>query len=249
VDIGAFILGKYTYSKAHGGANNSYINNPSATHGRTDVTRYPLDLGIDSTYDFLIYQIMRYATGAPAKITLFIDFNNNGIYDYPEDTVLTIITTDTTFFVSSRLTIQKHYYTVPNTLTGMRLIINSNVGANAASDNGCGAYTSGETVDFLVRLHDSTTAGIGTIHNLSDVLMYPNPTTGKFKVMFNSANHINHLDLQVTNITGQQVFIKSFDNLNNAFSTDIDLNGQPRGIYFVQFLVDGERMIKKLTVD
>jgi len=247
-DIGAFILGKYYYTK-NNSSNNGHVNNPDATHGRSDYTTHIMDLGIDSTYDFLIYQIMHRAYHSDAKITIFIDFNNNLKYDYPDDAVLTLYTTPDSFFVSSTLTIQPHYYTVPNVLTGMRLIINSDTLANTASDQGCGSYVSGETVDFVVRLHDSTTAGINRIKNLSDVAIFPNPTSGKFKVMFNAASNVTHLDLNVTNVTGQRVMIKSYDNVGTQFATELDLSGQPRGIYFIEFMVDGERMIKKLSIE
>jgi hypothetical protein len=248
-DIGEFRLGKFVYTKSIPNSVNSHLNNPSATHGRTDYTPYIMDLGIDSTYNFLLYQIMKGAYHGNGRITVLIDFNNNGKYDYPQDSVTTLYTTKDSFFVASTLTIQPHYYTVPNVRTGMRLVLNSDVSQNEAADNGCGSYISGETVDFVVRLHDSATAGITHVSNLSDFAIFPNPSSGRFKVMFDAACQVNHLGMTITNITGQQVMLKSYENVGTTFSENIDLGSQPRGIYFVEFMVDGERMVRKVVVE
>lgn len=248
VDIGYFQVGRYVYTQ-NGITNNSYLNNPTATHNRVDVTPYAWDLGIDSTYNFLLYQVMRNAYGGSARISIMIDFNHDGIYEAGLDSVLTLVTTDTTFFVSSRLTIQPHYYTVPNVYTGMRVIINSDTTQDEFTDQGCGTYISGETIDFRVRLHDSTTAGVNTIqNNIKDLTIFPNPTTGKFKVLFDAASQVNHLNVNVLNITGQQVIMKQYEDVGANFSTDLDLSAQPRGIYFIELVADGEREVRRISV-
>jgi len=37
-------------------------------------------------------------------------------------------------------------------------------------------------------------------------------------------------------------------NTNGQFNTEIDLSGTARGVYFVEFMADGERMIRKMVL-
>jgi len=240
-DIGAFTIGKYIVSK--GGP---HILNPAATAGRTDHTGTIIDLDVDSTYPVGVYQVLSSAEHGDAKITLFIDYNNNLSYDIPQERVWTTTTSSTDWYKTTSLLIPDSVITdVP---TGMRLILNDNTAPNIPSDDACGPYTSGETQDFAVKFHRLWPAGVGQLSYMEHLSVYPNPTTGKFTVEFTSNRVIKDFKISVSNVTGQEVLRKEYSNTSGQFSTDFDMSDAPRGVYFLELMADGERRIQKLIV-
>lgn len=89
-DIGAVIIAdsfsnNNIYSYITGGP---HLNNPMAIKNRTDRTMFgPMALMTDSTYKLAVYHIMRTPTHADARVTVFIDYNNNQVYDIPQERV------------------------------------------------------------------------------------------------------------------------------------------------------------------
>lgn len=74
---------------------------------------------------------------------------------------------------------------------------------------------------------------------LSNVSIYPNPTTG----LLNISGINGNLDVTLTNVQGQQV-------LNTTISGDatIDLSTQPRGVYFIRLTSDSSSRIEKVVL-
>ncbi len=249
-DIGAFRFGQYFFTTFNP-TNNSHLNNVNATNGRYSYTHAPImDLYADSTYPVMVYDVMKSAIDANAKITLFIDYNNDLTYSSlasDSERVWTSYTNDTNFFDTTFIHTKVNLVTgMP---TGMRLIINNNTNPNIPSDDACGPYTSGETQDFVVKFHPRWESVAGISQNIQNLSLYPNPTKGRFKFEFSSAAGIKNLRVNVSNITGQQVLVRNFDNVSGAFSSELDLSTQPRGVYFIEFMADGERLVRKLSVN
>jgi hypothetical protein len=242
-DIGAFTFGPYVVNKK-----GPHVSNPAATAGHTnEFGATPWIFGIDSTYAVGVYHILRSATHGDAKVTLFLDYNNNFRYDIPEERVWTAYTSSTDWFLTTSISIP--HSVIGGVPTGMRLIINNNTAPNVPSDSACGVYTSGETMDFVVRFDNIWPANIGTISSIENLDMYPNPTTGKFNIKFNATKTIGKLQVNISNMTGQQVLHREFTNTSGQFNTELDMTNQPRGLYFVEFIGDGERIIRKLVIE
>jgi len=241
-DIGAFRIGNYVIP-----ANGPHLKNGSAVRGRTDYTdQGVIELYADTTYEVNVYQIMRYSTHADAKITMFMDYNNNLMYDVPAERVFTVYTAANDWFKTLNITIPATV--IPDVPTGLRVIINNNIAPNTPSDEACGTYTSGETEDYNVIFRKVNPASVGSIANLQDLSIYPNPTTGKFSVRFNTTRNIDKMHIRVTNVTGQQVFIGNYSKVTSAFSEMIDLGDNARGVYFVEIEADGQKVINKLVL-
>ncbi|XZF13004.1 GEVED domain-containing protein [Chitinophagaceae bacterium MMS25-I14] len=239
-DIGAFSIGNYVFST--GGP---HIKNGSAVHGRTDNTDYgPIVLYIDSTYEVDVYQILRSPVHADTKVTFFMDFNNNLQYDVPTERLITEFTSVQNWYLTANITIPQTV--IPEVPTGMRVVMNDNVNANVPSDEACGAYTSGETEDYTVIFRKAT--GITHVSNLKDLLLYPNPTTGKFAVQLSVDKPVGSLDIEVTNVTGQQVMVQHYSDITQKFSAELDMSTQAKGVYFVQIKGDKEIVTRKLIV-
>ena len=201
-----------------------------------------------STYAVILYHILKGKTHADARITMFMDFNNNLMYDLPDERV--VLTSDiscaTGWYVINNITIPQSV--IPNVPTGMRVILNNNVGPNVPSDEACGPYTSGETEDFTVVFRQGTPTGVGNISKIQELALYPNPNEGQFRVSFKAENTVRDLQISVMNIAGQQLLQQNFSNVGNTFTKDFDLSQQARGIYFVEIKADGERTIQKVVI-
>ncbi|XZF13002.1 GEVED domain-containing protein [Chitinophagaceae bacterium MMS25-I14] len=242
-DIGSVTLGGFVMNT--GGP---HLRNPRATRGRTDYTDFgPIDLFADSTYELDVYHIMNGSNHADARLTVFMDFNNNLQYDIPSERIplTSDISTANGWYMINNITIPTAV--VPDVPTGMRLILNNNVGPNSPSDDACGAYTSGETEDYTVVFHKNPT-GVNNLTNVQNLGLYPNPTTGKFNISFTTGTGIKNIQITVTTLTGQQIMVQNFTDISHNFSHEFNLGDQARGVYFVEINADGQRAIRKVVL-
>lgn len=243
-DIGAFSFAGFVVNT--GGPHQL---NPQATNGRVDYTDLtPIELYEDSTYTMNLYHTMKSKYHANARVTMFMDFNNNVAYDVPAERInlANNVTTLTGWYLINNVTIP-HGITL-NTPTGMRVILNNDVTPNTPSDDACGAYTSGETADFVVIFRRATPTAITNLTNINDFALYPNPTPGRFTVRFKTANTIHDLQISVRNVTGQLLSQQHFSDIGNQFSKVFDLTAEASGMYFVEVQADGERTIQKVII-
>ncbi len=119
----------------------------------------------------------------------------------------------------------------PTIGNGQSIIVGSNIySANGIykdtliSVNGC---------DSIVTTNLSVLTGISENTSLKEIIIYPNPTTGKIVI---NSNNINSIELY--NYLGEKVYTTS--NFKQQTSNEIDLSNSPKGIYFVK-MYDGEK--------
>ncbi len=244
-DNGYFTLGIYSYSSA--GSTGPHLGNPAAVRTRTDFTPSgPMTLYTDSTYGISFYNILKPYNHADAQITMFIDYNNNGVYDIPAEKVFTGISTSTSFYLPGVFTTPQ--FPALDVATGCRIVLNNNTSiSNPASNLGVGLYTSGETEDFLVKFKSKPNA-IQDIVNVGNVEVYPNPTTGLVYVDMD-ANKLDELNILVTNIVGAEVYSNTYKNINGKFSTSIQLGHLPKGNYTMKLSSEKGSVIRKITLN
>ena len=77
---------------------------------------------------------------------------------------------------------------------------------------------------------------------LAFISVYPNPSNGVFSVS-NSVNNDN-INYTVTNILGSTVVSGKFNNSKN-----VDLSAQSKGIYFITFESNGNKITKKIIIE
>ncbi|RYZ55342.1 MAG: T9SS type A sorting domain-containing protein [Sphingobacteriales bacterium] len=239
-DLGAFSIGNYIFN---GGG--PHLNNPLAVQSYSAYDNL-ITLYTDSTYDLAAYHIIKDNVHQDAKITLFIDFNNNFVYDIPEERVWTTFSSSSNIFLSGSVSIPTN--AIKDNLTGMRLIINNDMNPNIPSDEACGTYTSGETEDFIVKIKDKSTMGVGGMNGSLDFGLFPNPSNGKFTLRGTSTSSLRKVALRITTITGQLVYQRDFAPGSRDFATEVDLSEQAKGIYLVELNADGARTTKKLVI-
>jgi hypothetical protein len=96
---------------------------------------------------------------------------------------------------------------------------------------------------------DYASTGIGNTGNATSVEVFPNPATeGRFNVSIDPARDLKDVSVSVTNITGQQVYQSRGRTAAKGNLYSIDLRNAPKGLYFVEVLTDGNRMVKILSV-
>lgn len=222
-----------------------HLQNPTAVESRTDYTDVSnFELWADSTYQVSIFHSLRRAFHADAKVTLFMDLNNDLQYSASER-MWTAFSTSNNWYLTTNITIPTAVIT--GLKTGMRLVINNDTGPNVPSDEGCGPYTSGETEDYVV-IFRSVALNVPNVTKLTGLDVYPNPNTGRFNVDVHGRDVLGDARITVMNVTGQKVAIYDYQNLGINFTTQLDLTDYPQGLYFVEVNAGGEKLLRKVMI-
>ncbi len=241
-DIGGFTLA--TVSHTDGG---THLLNPNAGRKRTDFTdNTPVDMDVDSLYTMTVFHTMKTGLHGDAKITVFMDFNNNNVYDIPEDLIYTGYTSVGNFTVVDSVRVKQQ--AILNVPTGLRVILNNDIAPNRQSDSACGVFMSGETEDYMIMFRKKGFTGVGTVADAQVLSVYPNPTSGKFMIRYNSAVSMDKVSVVVTSVTGQAVYREQYGVKGNVFTKELDMSELSKGIYFVEITADGKKTTEKLVI-
>lgn len=240
-DISSFTIDKFTYNT--GGP---HLKNPKSVRMRTDNTDLPaIELWSQVKYPISVYHTMRTANHSDARITVFMDFNHNLKYDAPSELVWSKVTSLADYYPHDSILIP--ITVIPNVETGMRVVLNNDLGVSNPSDIGCDEFVSGEIEDYLVIFRRKST-NIAELTNIDNLQIFPNPNNGQFTVSFTASQTITDAQLIVTTITGQQVYAEHFNNVSGSFNKNVNLNGQASGVYFITLIADGQKSINKLIL-
>lgn len=250
-DVGAFMIvdnntNNNIYAFIAGGP---HLNNPLAVKKRTDYTTTAiLDLYSDSTYKVSFYDIMKGPVHSDARVTMFIDYNNNQVYDIPSERVFSGLADVSNFYLNGTFTTP--VTPAVNVATGLRVILNNDLAPNAASDNGVGLYTSGETEDYLVRFKykQLIPLNVEDTYAIENVGIYPNPTSGILYVGLDT-KETTDLDISIMSITGATLNQKHFSKVNGSFVTEFDLAKYAKGIYMIKIASDKGTFVRRAVVE
>jgi len=91
-----------------------------------------------------------------------------------------------------------------------------------------------------------TISGLGSITNVSNLNMFPNPTSGNVFVELDLVNSAN-VQIRVMNSIGQTVTSRTLNNVQSQKVT-LETSTLPAGIYIVQFTIGNEQMTRKLII-
>ncbi|MBX7180827.1 MAG: T9SS type A sorting domain-containing protein [Bacteroidia bacterium] len=83
---------------------------------------------------------------------------------------------------------------------------------------------------------------------MDEVSLYPNPNNGNFIVTILSDNE-NDVNIRVNDITGKTIYTGRFNSTKGENNFNLDLQGQAKGIYFVEVNHGETKTIKKLIVE
>ena len=94
-----------------------------------------------------------------------------------------------------------------------------------------------DKLDFT--LNSTFTLSTDTVDDTNSLLVYPNPSSGKFQI----ESRLKALKYTVFNIQGQLVKQGSVENKG------IDMLGYPQGVYVLELVSDGKRILKKIVIE
>jgi hypothetical protein len=242
-DIGGFKL--YNFSISDGGA---HLANPRAVRKRQDYTDLtPIEMLVDSIYQFYVFHTMPNEFHADGKVTVFIDFDNDHKYDIPQERIFTGFTNVGNHTIIKNIVIPNA--AISDVPTGMRVIINNEVAPNKPSDSACGTYPSGETEDYMVIFRRAFPSGVTSLSGMEQVQLYPNPSSdGRFTLTFLSSSVVKEVKLKVTNAMGQLVAQEVYSHEGGRFMQQLDLASVAKGVYFVEIDADGISATKRVVI-
>ena len=77
------------------------------------------------------------------------------------------------------------------------------------------------------------------INSLNEKLeVFPNPTTGLFKIFLNNSELSGKLKVAIQNIQGQVIYSDEFELQENSLEKEIDLSGYSSGIYILNIVAE-----------
>lgn len=79
--------------------------------------------------------------------------------------------------------------------------------------------------------------------------LYPNPSKGIFHINADALQAIKEAAVTVRAITGQTVFRKLYQPFSSNFSVEINLSDAAKGMYMIEMLADGERVVQRVLVE
>jgi len=120
-----------------------------------------------------------------------------------------------------------------------------------ASEGNKSATLAVQSNDPAVSTYFINLQGKGTIPNgiasstIDNILISPNPSTGKFQVFIPETNG-QEIEITVNNIIGQKVWQSKTKNSSSYFT--LDLSDKPKGIYFLELRIAEKSKSAKLIV-
>ena len=77
------------------------------------------------------------------------------------------------------------------------------------------------------------------------LLVYPNPTSGDISINIQK-DDLKDASFTLTNTNGQIIYQNTADHLAHSYTKILDLSKLPAGVYMLEVMVDGERIVKKI---
>jgi hypothetical protein len=95
---------------------------------------------------------------------------------------------------------------------------------------------------------DLFSVGVDDLTDLTNVDLTPNPSDGRVKITIDAFKPLINLKIAVRNIAGQIVYQQTYKYSGKQISEQIDLDSQPKGMYFVELNADGQKCVKKVLL-
>jgi PKD repeat protein len=111
-----------------------------------------------------------------------------------------------------------------------------------SNDNICYSFSDTLRIPYL------GTTGIENPDPFADVEIYPNPTTGMFTIEMNN-NIFGELVIDIITQNGSKILNIKFEKTTEHFSSQIDLSGQPKGMYLINLSLDKFKTTRKILVE
>ena len=108
------------------------------------------------------------------------------------------------------------------------------------------ATLSSDTTVTITITDDDTVTGIEDQGSDGSISIYPNPSSGIFKIRFNDTWKGN-VDLRVLDIFGRSQYQRSIDNSSGQGEHQVDISNKSDGIFVIELVMDNKKVIKKVV--
>ncbi len=176
--------------------------------------------------------------GGTEHVAAWIDYNQNGIYDASE---FTLVGSGDSVLISGSIIIPS-----AATLGATMMRVRARYSTALTAADACLVYSFGETEDYKVTIAVSTGIDENAFGNIS---VYPNPTKGLFTITASNPN-FNELAITILDIQGKEVYgvIDNSVRTGLTYNKQINIDGLAKGIYYIKLSTDKGVKTQKLIV-
>ncbi len=241
-------IGNVTFGALSNGTATPVISNVTATGTYTDFTALPVQTYNQSTaYTLSVSQITSNANFTASRITVFIDYNQNGLFTDAGERVLTGTTVGG---VALNPTVTGTV-TIPATAvlgnTRMRVILAG--GGGPGLQNPCGNYGFGETEDYTINI-DLFNSSKNILANTTHLQVFPNPSNGKTSVNY-SLTEKSLVQIEIFNLLGKRMHsVCNEIKMAGTYLAEFDVKqlGMEPGVYFLKQTSEGKNKTIRFVV-
>jgi PKD repeat protein len=105
--------------------------------------------------------------------------------------------------------------------------------------------TKSEMADFNIPAEYMIKESTDVFENIK---IYPNPTPGLFTIEMDN-DVMGELNISIITHAGKEILKIRFEKTTRHFSSQIDLSGQPKGLYIINLMIDKYFATRKLVVE
>ena len=102
--------------------------------------------------------------------------------------------------------------------------------------------TAGNEATCTFNLTVDVDLGVEDLELISDIILYPNPTTGSLQLLNNSTHEL--IAVSIIDVNGR--LIKIFDISNTSVETTLSLENIANGLYFVKIETEDSSIVKRI---
>ncbi|TAJ04417.1 T9SS C-terminal target domain-containing protein, partial [Marinilabiliaceae bacterium JC017] len=198
----------------------------------TDNTHFTIDLGNSHKIDLSV----KLANVQDDNVFAWIDWNRNN--NFEEDETIIFSSGSNNLFNSNSLSI-------PQNADGFYALRIRNQYKNS-TPTACGTDIYGEVEDYAIKVKKQTFTSINpNAMDNAQLTLFPNPVKDNLTIR-GTVKENPQVGIVVYNVSGQQVYTKQTDVSFGEFSTTINFNGLPAGMYLVKVTVNGQETIRKV---
>lgn len=139
----------------------------------------------------------------------------------------------------------KYLYVANKQLGTYKVEIKNKSGCVTMSDDLTIPVTKGEMTKFSIPQKYMVGEDIDPFENLK---IYPNPTPGMFTIEMDNSI-FGELDIKIFTNEGRQLLNIKFEKTTEHFATQVDLSGNPKGMYLVNLMIERYNANRKLIVE
>ena len=106
--------------------------------------------------------------------------------------------------------------------------------------------TTNASYDFWMIKFCMYPTAVNNLNSKANINVYPNPFNAQLAVSI-ALQNAQQAEITLTNLTGRTVYTQHETNLSPTYTKMLDLSYLPNGVYFLEVMVDGERMVREVV--